>query len=93
MAVRDETECRIEPARDSDTPVILRMIKALVDREHLAHEFALTELKIRQALFATPPAAEAALGYEGGLTCARRRRNGPGARRQRRGERGVEEVQ
>jgi hypothetical protein len=40
MAVRDETEFRIEPARDSDTPVILRMIKALVDYEHLAHELA-----------------------------------------------------
>jgi ribosomal protein S18 acetylase RimI-like enzyme len=65
MAVRDETEFRIEPARDSDTPVILRMIKALVDHEHLSNEFALTESKIRQALFGTPPAAGAVLGYVG----------------------------
>lgn len=61
----DEPELRIEPARESDTPVLLRMIKALVDYEQLAHEFTVTESTLRQALFGPRPAAEAVLGYVG----------------------------
>ena len=61
----DEAEFRIEPAREGDTPVILRMITALVDHEQLSHELTVTESKLRQALFGTRPAAEVVLGYVG----------------------------
>jgi ribosomal protein S18 acetylase RimI-like enzyme len=63
--VYDEAEFRIEPAREGDTPVILRMITALVDHERLWHELTVTESKLRQALFGTRPAAEVVLGYVG----------------------------
>lgn len=61
----DIADLRIEPARESDTPVILRMIKALVDYERLSHEFTVTESILRQALFGAQPAAEVVLGYVG----------------------------
>ena len=60
-----EVEFRIEPARESDTPVILRMITALVNFERLSHELTVTESKLRQALFGPRPAAEVVLGYVG----------------------------
>jgi hypothetical protein len=43
IAVYDEAEFRIEPAKEGDTPVILRMITALVDHERLSHELTQTE--------------------------------------------------
>ncbi len=60
-----DADLRIEPARESDTPVILRMIKALVDYERLSHELTVTEPILRQALFGAQPAAEVVLGYVG----------------------------
>jgi GNAT superfamily N-acetyltransferase len=63
--VHDEPEFRIEPAREHDAPVILRMIKALADYERLSHEFAITESILRQAVFGTHPVAEVVLGYAG----------------------------
>ena len=56
---------RIEPARKTDTPVILRMIQALVDYERLTHEFSVTESILERALFGAQPVAEVALGYVG----------------------------
>lgn len=65
MDVHDEAKFRIEPARESDVPVIFHMIKALVDYERLSHEFAITESILRQALFGPLPAAEVVLAYVG----------------------------
>ena len=59
----DDADFRIEPAREGDTLVILRMIKALVDYERLSHESTVTEPILRQALFGAQPAAEVVLGY------------------------------
>jgi hypothetical protein len=56
---------RIEPARKTDTPVILRMIRALVDYERLTHEFSVTESILEKALFGAQPVAEVVLGYVG----------------------------
>ena len=61
----DDIELRIEPARESDTPIVHRMIRALVDYERLTHEFTVTESILRAALFGERPAAEVALGYVG----------------------------
>jgi ribosomal protein S18 acetylase RimI-like enzyme len=61
--VSDDITLRIEPARKSDTPVILRMIQALVDYERLTHEFSVTESILEKALFGARPAAEVVLGY------------------------------
>ncbi len=61
----DDAEFRIERTSEGDTPVILRMIKALVDHERLTHEFTVTESVLRDALFGARPAAEVVLGYVG----------------------------
>ena len=61
----DDIELRIEPARESDTPTVLRLIRALVDYERLTDEFTVTESILRAALFGERPAAEVALGYVG----------------------------
>lgn len=65
MAVPDEIELRIERAREADTPVVLRMIQALVTYERLTDELTVTEAVLREALFGERPAAEVALGYLG----------------------------
>ena len=56
---------RIEQATERDTPVVLRLIKAIVDHERLTHEFTVTEPVLRRALFGPQPAAEVVLGYVG----------------------------
>jgi GNAT superfamily N-acetyltransferase len=63
--VYEQVEFRIEAAREGDTPVVLRMIQALVEYERLSHELTVTEPILRQALFGIRPAAEAILGYVG----------------------------
>src|SRR5262245_18500013 len=59
------SELRIEAARESDTPVILRMLRALADYEQLSHEVSVTEAILRKALFGARPAAEVVLGFVG----------------------------
>lgn len=65
IAVSDDIALRIEPARKTDTPVILRMIQALVDYERLTHQFSVTESILEKALFGAQPVAEVVLGYVG----------------------------
>src|SRR5262245_5657062 len=63
--MKDRIELRIESARESDTPVILRMIQGLVEYEHLSQELTVTESILRNALFGRQPAAEVVLGVVG----------------------------
>jgi GNAT superfamily N-acetyltransferase len=48
----------ITPATEHDVPVILRLIKALAEYEHLSHEVQATEEGLRVSLFGSRPAAE-----------------------------------
>ena len=54
---------RIEPARERDVPLILRLIKGLADYEKLAHEVRATEESLRATLFGPHPAAEVVIAY------------------------------
>jgi len=54
---------RIVPAVESDTPVILEMIRGLAEYEKLDHLVVATEEKLRASLFGARPAAEVLLGY------------------------------
>ena len=54
---------RIEPARQQDVPLILRLIKGLADYEKLAHEVMATEEGLRATLFGPAPAAEVVIAY------------------------------
>jgi GNAT superfamily N-acetyltransferase len=54
---------RIEPATESDVPVILRLIKGIAEYEELSHEVVATEVRIRASLFGPRPAAEVILAY------------------------------
>ena len=54
---------RIEPARERDVPLILRLIKGLADYEKLAHEVVATEERLRQSLFGPHPSAEVVIAY------------------------------
>jgi GNAT superfamily N-acetyltransferase len=63
--VTGDSGVRIEAARASDTPVIHRMLKALVDYQRLSHEFTVTEAQLKEAFFGPRPAAEVVLGYAG----------------------------
>ena len=58
-------DIRIEPARESDVPLLLRLIKALAEYERLSGEVVATEALVRDALFGPKPSAEAALAYMG----------------------------
>ena len=51
----------ITPATEHDVPVILRLIKALAEYEHLTHEVQATEEGLRVSLFGPRPAAEVVL--------------------------------
>jgi GNAT superfamily N-acetyltransferase len=55
----------IVSARESDVPVILRMIKGLAEYERLSHEVVATEDSLRETLFGPRPAAEVVLAYDG----------------------------
>jgi GNAT superfamily N-acetyltransferase len=54
---------RIEPARERDVALILRLIKGLADYEKLAHEVRATEDGLRATLFGPHPAAEVVIAY------------------------------
>jgi GNAT superfamily N-acetyltransferase len=56
---------RIVPAKATDVPVILEMIKALAEYEQLTHEVSATEEDLRQSLFGPRPAGEVVLAYAG----------------------------
>ncbi len=53
-----ESEVAITPATEHDVPVILQLITALAEYEHLAHEVQATEDGLRASLFGPRPAAE-----------------------------------
>jgi len=54
---------RIEPAREADAPLILRLIKGLADYEKLSHEVRATEEGLRASLFGPQPDAEVVIAY------------------------------
>ena len=48
----------ITPATEQDIPIILQLIKALAEYEHLSHEVQATEDGLRRSLFGVRPMAE-----------------------------------
>ena len=56
---------RIDAATRQDVPVILELIKALAEYEHLSHQVVATEETLRESLFAEPYVAEAAIARVG----------------------------
>jgi len=58
-------ELRIDPAAESDVPLILTLIKALADYERLAHEVVATEETLRESLFGPSPSAECVIARMG----------------------------
>jgi GNAT superfamily N-acetyltransferase len=58
-------DIRIEPVREHDVALVLRLIKALADYEKLSGEVVATEALLREALFGPEPGVEAALAYIG----------------------------
>jgi GNAT superfamily N-acetyltransferase len=53
----------IIPARESDVPIILRMIKGLAEYERMSDQVVATEDSLRETLFGPRPAAEVVLAY------------------------------
>ncbi|MDB5403106.1 MAG: hypothetical protein QOD93_1432 [Acetobacteraceae bacterium] len=51
----------IRPARPTDTPAILRLIRGLAEYERLLHEVTTTETELREALFGAVPRVHAFL--------------------------------
>lgn len=56
---------RIEPATESDVPIILSLIKALAEYERLADKVVATEESVRESLFGRSRAAEAVVARIG----------------------------
>jgi GNAT superfamily N-acetyltransferase len=56
-------DVRIEPAREADAPLILRLIKALAEYERLSGEVVATEATVRASLFGSDRKAEAVIAY------------------------------
>jgi GNAT superfamily N-acetyltransferase len=54
---------RIEPAVESDVPVILSFIRKLAEYEKLSHMVVATEANIRDHVFGPNPVAEVLLAY------------------------------
>ena len=67
-AVRPTTigNFQIEPATESDVPLILGLIKGLADYEKLAHEVRATEEALRTSLFGERPDAEVVIARSQG---------------------------
>lgn len=65
MTDRTVTDIRIEPVREQDVALLLRLIKALADYERLSGEVVATEALLRESLFGSKPGVEAALAYVG----------------------------
>jgi hypothetical protein len=61
----EEDDLRIAPAKENEVPVVLRMIKAFAEYEHLSHRVTATEAGLRQALFGPQPAVEVVIAYVG----------------------------
>lgn len=55
----------IRPARESDVPVILSLIRGLADYERLAHEVVATEDLLRESLFGAASQAEVIIAWSG----------------------------
>jgi len=49
---------QISPATDQDVPLVLALIRALAEYEHLSHEVQATEEGLRMSLFGPRPSAE-----------------------------------
>ncbi len=58
-------DIRINPASESDIPLIHSLIKGLAEYERLAHEFIATEQQLREHLFGTKRYAEVILARMG----------------------------
>ena len=58
-------DVRIEPVREQDVPLLLRLIKGLADYERLSGEVIASEADIHATLFGPTPSAEAVLAYVG----------------------------
>ena len=61
---------RIEPASESDTPLLLTFIKELAAYEQLLDHVNVNEERLRQALFGSSPRAHAVIAYLGKLPVA-----------------------
>ena len=57
------SEFRIEPATESDIPLILSFIKGLAQYEGLAQEVVATEENLRESLFGPRASAEVVIAY------------------------------
>jgi len=55
----------IRPARESDVPVILSLIRGLADYERLSHEVVATEDLLLESLFGAAPQAEVIIAWSG----------------------------
>ena len=60
------TNFEIRPARESDLPIILSLIRELADYERAPDAVVATEAGLREVLFGTRPSAEVLLGLEEG---------------------------
>lgn len=56
-------DVRIEPATETDIPVLLSLIKELAEYERLSHEVVVTEEILRETLFGKRPYAEDVIAY------------------------------
>jgi GNAT superfamily N-acetyltransferase len=54
---------RLEPARESDLPLILSFIQRLAEYERLADEVTTTRADLQRSLFGPSPAAEVVIAY------------------------------
>ena len=63
MIMSSSSEFRIEPATESDIPLILTFIKGLAQYEGLAHEVVATEESLGESLFGPQASAEVVIAY------------------------------
>jgi GNAT superfamily N-acetyltransferase len=56
-------QLRVEPATESDVPIILSYIRKLAEYEKLSHMVVATEEDIREHVFGANPVAEVLLAY------------------------------
>jgi len=59
------SQLRVQPAVESDVPVILNFIRKLAEYEKLSHLVVATEENIREHVFGSNPVAEVLLAYWG----------------------------
>jgi GNAT superfamily N-acetyltransferase len=63
--VTSSESLQIVPATAKDTPIVLRLIRALAEYEKLAGRVVATEASLREQLFGPRPAAEVSLAFVG----------------------------